>query len=75
MSELVTEPVCSVCGYPLHVLSGGLQAVQNSDGTLGIVNVAILGCQNANFNGTGQPCSMVGKEQQRKTDSMNTFEG
>lgn len=70
-----SEPTCSTCGYPLHVQSGGLQPVQNEDGTLGIVNVAVLVCTNSNYNGTAQPCPMNGQEQQRKTDAINTFEG
>lgn len=75
MSEEVKEPICSTCGYPLHVLSGGLQAVKNADGTLAVVNVAVLGCTNSNYNGTAKPCPLAGQEQQRKTDQVNTFEG
>lgn len=64
------EPVCSICGLPLHVLKGGLQ-VSGAN----IVNVAILGCTNNNYLGTHVPCTMVEKKQKRNETPINLFEG
>lgn len=66
------EPVCSVCGLPLHVLRGGLQV--GADGT-SIVNVAILGCTNNNNLGMQIPCAQFNVEQTRNETPVNTFEG
>ena len=68
--EVIQDPVCVVCGLPLHVLKGGLQVIGTD-----IVNVAILGCTNNNYFGTHVPCTMFEQEQARNETPINMFEG
>jgi hypothetical protein len=69
----IIDPVCSVCGFPLHVIRSGPSPKLNADGTLSVSDIAILGCFNTNFNNL--PCPMVGQEQSRNETLLNLFKG
>ena len=67
------DPVCSMCGFPLHTLKGGTQPKLNADGTISVNDVIIQGCTNSNYN--GKSCPMNGIEQSRLEVPLNLFKG
>jgi hypothetical protein len=55
------DPVCSTCGYPLHVFNSGPTGEVTADGITWRSNLI---CTNSNYNGTGLPCAQNGTVQQ-----------
>lgn len=64
-----TEPVCSVCGIPLHILRSGPTGEVRDDG---VVWLTVLGCQNKSDHGGLTPCVLFGQDQKRVENVVPT---